>query len=577
MEKTAFPRQFLNEEFSADSLEAIEAIYTDLLTREIDNPDSLLAWCSEWSEIDSVLAEEGARRFVQHTCFTKDEEIDARYKEWIEKIRPGLKKIMFDMDRKFIASPALDSLPTEKFGSWIKSVRNSVELFREDNIPLQTEESKLDAEYDKVVGAMTVEFDGETRTIPYMGRILQETDRNRRESAFNAIWDRFGQDNDKIQDIFDRQLQLRHQMALNTGLDNYRTLRFRQLERFDYGPEQCMQFHDSIEKVILPLVKERAAKRRESLGVEKLRPWDSSVDPKGRSPLRPLEGGTSLVDGCSQIFGQVHPDLAKMFSLLIDGDLLDLDSRKNKAPGGYQYNFEEIRVPFIFMNAAGKQGDVETLLHEGGHAFHSIESRHHDLIANRGAPIEFCEVASMAMELLGAPHLDVFYKDPAQVTRARIEHLEGVISLFPWVAMIDSFQHWLYTNPGHSRDQRTTNWLAIMDRFGTNEMDWSGLEQIRSSRWMRQSHLFGVPFYYIEYAIAQLGALQVWRNHRKDPEGAIQNYRAGLSLGNTRSLPQLYEGAGIRFDFSQEMLEDLIGMVREEIDSLESSLAKSSG
>jgi oligoendopeptidase F len=266
-----------------------------------------------------------------------------------------------------------------------------------------------------------------------------------------------------------------------------------------------------------------------------------------------------------------------MFSLLIDGDLLDLDSRKNKAPGGYQYNFEEIRVPFIFMNAAGKQGDVETLLHEGGHAFHSIESRHHDLIANRGAPIEFCEVASMAMELLGAPHLDVFYKDPAQVTRARIEHLEGVISLFPWVAMIDSFQHWLYTNPGHSRDQRTTNWLAIMDRFGTNEMDWSGLEQIRSSRWMRQSHLFGVPFYYIEYAIAQLGALQVWRNHRKDPEGAIQNYRAGLSLGNTRSLPQLYEGAGIRFDFSQEMLEDLIGMVREEIDSLESSLAKSSG
>ncbi len=571
MEKTAFPRQFLNEEFSADSLEAIEAIYTDLLTREIDNPDSLLAWCSEWSEIDSVLAEEGARRFVQHTCYTNDEEITALYMEWIEKIRPGLKKIMFDMDRKFMASPALDSLPTEKFGSWIKSVRNSVELFREDNIPLQTEESKLDAEYDKVVGAMTVEFDGETRTIPYMGRILQETDRDRREAAFRAIWDRFGQDNDKIQDIFDQQLQLRHQMALNTGLDNYRTLRFRQLERFDYGPEQCMQFHDSIEKVILPLVKERAAKRRESLGVDQLRPWDSSVDPKGRSPLRPLEGGTPLVDGCSQIFGQVHPDLAKMFSLLIDGDLLDLDSRKNKAPGGYQYNFEEIRVPFIFMNAAGKQGDVETLLHEGGHAFHSIESRHHDLIANRGAPIEFCEVASMAMELLGAPHLDVFYKDPAQVTRARIEHLEGVISLFPWVAMIDSFQHWLYTHPGHSRDQRTSTWLAIMDRFGTHEMDWSGLEHIRASRWMRQSHLFGVPFYYIEYAIAQLGALQVWRNHRKNPEGAIQNYRAGLSLGNTRSLPQLYEGAGIRFDFSQEMLEDLIGMVREEIDSLESS------
>jgi len=571
MEKTAFPRRFLAEDFTASSLESIEAIYLDLLDRDIDDQESLLNWCREWSEIDAVLAEEGARRYVDHTCYTTDEAINTRYMEWIEKIRPGLKKIMFDMDRKFIASAALDSLPAEEFGTWIKSVRNSVELFREANIPLQTEEAKLDAEYDKVIGAMTIEFDGETRTIPFMGRILEETDRDRREAAFRAIWDRFGQDNGAMQDIFDKQLELRHQMALNAGFDNFRTLRFRQLERFDYGPAECMQFHDSIEKVILPFVQERAARRRETLGVDRLRPWDTSVDPKGRPPLRPLEGDTNLIDGCSQIFGEVHPDLQKMFSLLIDGKLLDLDSRKNKAPGGYQYNFEEIRVPFIFMNAAGKQGDVQTLLHEGGHAFHSIESRHHELIANRGAPIEFCEVASMAMELLGAPHLDVFYKDPDQITRARIEHLEGVISLFPWVAMIDSFQHWLYTNPGHSREDRTTTWLGIMDRFSTKEMDWSGFEHVRANRWLRQSHLFGVPFYYIEYAIAQLGALQVWRNHRKDPDGAIQSYRAGLALGNTRSLPELYAGAGIKFDFSQEMLEDLIGMVREEIDMLENS------
>ncbi len=573
MQQTVFPRRFLPQEFTADSLEAIEAVYNDLLSRNIDDQESLLNWCAEWSEIDSILAEEGARRYVDHTCYTTDEKIIERYKEWLEKIRPAIKRIMFDMDRKFIASPAFSSLPQEKFGTWAKSVRNSVELFREENIPLQTEESKLDSEYDKVIGAMTVNFDGEKRTIPFMGRILEETDRDRREAAFRSIWDRFGQDDEKIQDIFDEQLKLRHQMALNAGFENYRDLRFRQLERFDYGPDECMQFHQSIEKVILPLARERNIKRQEALGVDQLRPWDVAVDPFGRPPLRPLEGNATLIDGCRQIFSKVHPDLEEMFSLLIDRELLDLESRENKAPGGYQYNFEEIRVPFIFMNSAGKQGDVETLLHEGGHAFHSIEARHHDLIANRGAPIEFCEVASMAMELLGAPHLDVFYNDPAQITRARIEHLEGVISLFSWVAMIDSFQHWLYTNPGHSRDERCQQWLSIMDRFSTHVMDWTGLEKVKETRWMRQSHLFGVPFYYVEYAIAQLGALQVWRNYREDPDKAITDYRAGLSLGNTKSLPDLYGGAGIRFDFSQPMLEELIGMVKDEIDSLESQQA----
>ena len=279
----------------------------------------------------------------------------------------------------------------------------------------------------------------------------------------------------------------------------------------------------------------------------------------------------NLVEGCRQIFTKVHPDLDQMFRILIDGDLLDLDSRSGKAPGGYQCTYHEIRKPFIFMNSAGKQGDVETLLHEGGHAFHFIESRDLELIANRGAPIEFCEVASMAMELLGNPYLDVFYDDEAQITRARIEHLEGIISLFIWVAMIDSFQHWIYTNPGHSRDERKASWLAIMDRFNTGVMDWSGIEEIRAHRWLRQSHLFGVPFYYVEYAMAQLGALQVWRNHRQDPDNAIRLYREGLSLGNTRSLPELYEAAGVRFDFSRNILEELMMMVREEIDTLEKS------
>ena len=570
-EQTAYPRRYLKMDFKPVDLDSIEEVYKALLEREISDLESLESWCRDWSEVDSTIGEEGARRFVQHTCYTDDAEITENYMEWIEKIQPCLKKISFDMDRKFIASPAIEQLPEQEFGIWVKSVNNSVELFREENIPLQTEETKLDAKYDETIGAMSIEFDGEARTLPYMGRILEETDRDRREQSFRATWDRILKDQDKIEGIFDRQVELRHQMALNAGFDDYRALRFRQLERFDYGPEDCLQFHDSIEAVIKPLVAQRQKKRKEMLAIDSLRPWDMAVDPEGRAPLRPLEGGVKLVDGCRQIFARVHPDLDQMFRILIDGDLLDLDSRSGKAPGGYQCTYHEIRKPFIFMNAAGKQGDVETLLHEGGHAFHFIESRDLELIANRGAPIEFCEVASMAMELLGNPYLDVFYDDESQITRARIEHLEGIISLFIWVAMIDSFQHWIYTNPGHSREQRRTSWIAIMDRFNTGHMDWSGIEEIRAHRWLRQSHLFGVPFYYVEYAMAQLGALQVWRNHRQDPDNAIRLYREGLSLGNTRSLPELYEAAGIRFDFSRDTLDELISMVREEIDTLENS------
>ncbi|MGE4601671.1 MAG: M3 family oligoendopeptidase [Planctomycetota bacterium] len=570
-EQTAYPRRYLEMDFKPVDLDSIEEVYKALLDREISDLESLESWCRDWSEVDSTIAEEGARRFVQHTCYTDDAKITENYMEWIEKIQPCLKKISFDMDRKFIASPAIEQLPEQEFGTWVKSVKNSVELFRDENIPLQTEETKLDAKYDETIGAMSIEFDGEARTLPYMGRILEETDRDRREQSFRATWDRILEDQDKIEGIFDRQVELRHQMALNAGFDDFRALRFRQLERFDYGPEDCLQFHDSIEAVIKPLVAKRQKKRKEMLGIDMLRPWDTAVDPRGRAPLRPLEGGVNLVEGCRQIFARVHPDLDQMFRILIDGDLLDLDSRSGKAPGGYQCTYHEIRKPFIFMNAAGKQGDVETLLHEGGHAFHFIESRDLELIANRGAPIEFCEVASMAMELLGNPYLDVFYDDESQITRARIEHLEGIISLFIWVAMIDSFQHWIYTNPGHSREQRRTSWIAIMDRFNTGHMDWSGIEEIRAHRWLRQSHLFGVPFYYVEYAMAQLGALQVWRNHRQDPDNAIRLYREGLSLGNTRSLPELYEAAGIRFDFSRDTLDELISMVREEIDTLENS------
>lgn len=569
------PRTYLSEDFSPADLGAIRSVLGELLEREIADVGALEKWCHDYSETMACLFEESSRRFVEHTCHTDDESVKARYLEWIEKFRPVLRKEMFELDRKLAESSLASELPPAEFDMWLRSVKNSNELFRDENIPLETEETKLEAQYDETIGAMTVEFDGESRTLPYMSRILEETDRERRETAFRAIWDRFLQDADTFDSIFDAQLACRTKIAANAGFDDYRAFRFRQLERFDYGPDDCLRFHEAIESVVVPLAKKRQERRREQLGLGALRPWDTSVDPEGRAPLRPFDGGDQLITGCRKIFGLVDPALGEHFQVLIDHELLDLESRKGKAPGGYQATFQESRRPFIFMNAAGLQRDVETLLHEGGHAFHSLEANRHDLTANRDSPIEFAEVASMSMELLAAPHLGEFYGSEEEVRRARIDHLEGILTLFPWVAMIDGFQHWIYTHPGHSVSERRDAWLGIMDRFGTGLVDWTGLEEVKANRWKRQSHLFGVPFYYVEYAIAQLGALQVWRNYREDPGKAISDYRAGLSLGNTRPLRELFAATGIQFDFSEQNLAELLTLVDAEIESLEGSATAS--
>jgi oligoendopeptidase F len=447
-----------------------------------------------------------------------------------------------------------------------RDVKNHVALFRPENVALETEDAKLCQQYQKLIGAQTVTFRGEEKTLVQMGRYLEEPDRALRQEAWETVAKRRLQDVDKCEEIFDALIKLRSQIAKNAGFENYRDYAFRQKCRFDYTPENCLQFHDAVEKEIVPAVREIQNEHKRQLKLEKLRPWDLAVDPQNRAPLKPFAEVGEMVSRTQKIFNHLDAELAAGFRQMQDLKLLDLDNRKGKAPGGYQSTLSEARVPFIFMNAIGLQRDVETILHEAGHAFHAQATREEDLYAYRGAPIEFCEVASMAMELLGNEFLEEFYPT-AEANRARKTHLEGIIGFFPWMATVDAFQHWIYTHAGHTRAERKAAYLRLMDRFG-GDVDYSGCEAVRAYSWQRQLHIFLHPFYYVEYGIAQLGALQVWANSRRDKVKALNDYKKSLALGGSRPLPELFAAAGCKFQFDAATIKPLIQLANSELKKL---------
>ena len=411
-----------------------------------------------------------------------------------------------------------------------------------------------------------VNFRGEEKTLVQMARYLEEPDRALRQEAWELVANRRLQDAEKCEEIFDELIKLRTQMAKNAGCESYRDYAFRQKGRFDYTPADCLQFHDAIESEIMPAVRKIQAERKRHLKLEQLRPWDLAVDPHNRAPLKPFAQVGEMISRTQKIFDHLDAELAAGFQQMQDLKLLDLDNHKGKAPGGYQQNLSEARVPFIFMNAVGVQRDVETLLHEAGHAFHAQAAREEDLYAYRSAPIEFCEVASMAMELLGNEFLEEFYATP-EANRARKTHLEGIIGFFPWMAVVDGFQHWIYTHAGHTRAERKAAYLQLLDRFG-GDVDYSGCEAARAYSWQRQLHIFLHPFYYVEYGIAQLGALQVWANSKVNKVKALNDYKSALALGGSRPLPELFAAAGCQFDFSAKTIQPLIQLAGSELKKL---------
>ena len=562
------PRRFMPAEANLGDWAQIEPLFEALEQRAPRAKDVPLleSWLVDWGELNAALDEEGSRRYIAMTCHTESAEAEQAYLQFVEQIEPRVKPRQFKLAQLYVAHPLRSKLPADRYGVLDRDTKVQVELFRPENVPLETEEAKQSQQYQKLSGSLTVQFQGKEQTLVQMGRYLEEIDRNLRQQAWELVANRRLQEADKFEAIFDRLVALRQQIAANAGFNNYRDYAFRRLGRFDYTPADCERFHDAVETELMPVVRRLQAQRRDSLGFDTLRPWDLETDPLSRPPLKPFEQVDKMVQGTERIFERLDSELAGGFRRMENLRLLDLANRKGKAPGGYQSTLAEARLPFIFMNAVGIQRDVETILHEAGHAFHALATREEDLYPYRSAPIEFCEVASMSMELLGNQFLEEFYATP-EANRARRTHLERVVGIFPWIATVDAFQHWVYTHPGHSRQERSRAWLALMERFG-GQVDWTGYEAARANLWHRQLHIFIHAFYYIEYGIAQLGALQVWANSKQDQGRALRQYKQALALGGSRPLPELFRAAGCRFDFSRKTIGPLVELVTSELDRM---------
>ena len=554
---------FVPHDLDAGNLPALEALFDDLAGRPLASREQLERWLRDESELQSRIAAEQARRYVRMTRHTDDSAAKNAYLAMESEVMPRVKVRSDGLDKKLLASPALATLPDDPYAVVIRRRRTQSELFREPNTELQRQESELQTRQQGLMGGIKVEFDGRTLTLQQLAPYAEQQDRTVREAAYRAALAARRARWPELEEIYDRLIALRTDIARNAGFATYTPYRFLELGRYDYTEATCRQLHDTIAECVVPAVRELDRRRATALGLPRLRPWDLEVDPEGRPPLRPFTTETELIAICRRLVHAVDPTFATWIDELVHRDLLDLMSRSGKAPGGYQYQLEDDRVPFVFANGVGVHHDVQTLLHESGHAFHSLLCRHFDLLACRDYPIEIAETASMSMELLGLEHLGTVY--PADdARRAYKKHLEGVLRTLTWIASIDAFQHWIYGAPGHSREERRTAWLDIRRRFG-GDVDWDGLDDALAMQWIAQTHLFNHPFYYIEYGIAQLSALQVWQNYRRDPVRAVAGYKRALALGGSRKLPDLFAAMDVRFDLSAPMLRGLVADVMRSI------------
>ncbi|RLJ76681.1 M3 family oligoendopeptidase [Pedobacter alluvionis] len=548
--------------------ENLEPLFTELQNREISSAAELKQWLKDRSELEAALEEDFAWRYIRMSCDTANEELVKNFQYFATEIEPKISPLANELNKKFVESPFMDDLDKEKYFVYSRAIKKALELYRDENIELFTELQVKQQKYQSTTGAMSVELNGQEYTLEQASIFIKDLNREVRENAWKTIQQRRLVDKDDLNILFDELIKLRNQVALNAGFENYRDYMFQALGRFDYSPQDCYDFANAIEKEIVPILKEQAEKRREALGLEVLKPWDLEVSISGKPALKPFNNGGELIDKSIACFNAIDEKLGSKLATMKENNLFDVESRKGKAPGGYNYPLAETGAPFIFMNSANSLRDLTTMVHEGGHAIHTFLTANLELNDFKHCPSEVAELASMSMELISMDNWDVYFDNEEDLNRAKKEQLADVLKTLPWVAVIDQFQHWIYTNPNHTAADREETFKQIFNRFGAGFADWTDLEQQFGNGWQKQLHLFEVPFYYIEYAIAQLGAIAVWKNYKENPEKALEQYLAALALGYTKPINEIYETAGIKFDFSAEYVKELASFVKTELEKL---------
>jgi oligoendopeptidase F len=561
-------RKFLPVNFILRTWEDILPFYEDLLGRPLDSMKSQMSWLADRSELESFIQEDFAWRYIRQSCETNNKQFSDSYNYFVMEIEPKISPNNNKLNVKLLASPYLKELSEGDYKNYIRNVKTQVEIYRDENIPLFAEMQQKEQDYSTIAGAMSLVVDGEEMTLQQASNILKDPDREKRKDIFLRIAEERQKYASKLDLLFDELISIRNKIALNAGFDNYRDYMFSAMGRFDYSAEDCFNLHQSIAREVVPVCDKLDRERKEELGYDVLRPYDVDVDPGGNIALKPFSNGTDLMDKTIRCFNEIDPFLGSCMEMLRDLKQVDLESRLGKAPGGYNYPLYETGVPFVFMNSANSLRDLVTIVHEGGHAVHSIVTRDLEYVDFKSCPSEVAELASMSMELISMEHWHIFFDNPEELIRAKRQHLEKLIAALPWIATVDKFQHWIYTNPYHSAGERKNKWMEIYRQFAGSVFDWTGYEEIMANLWQRQLHLYQVPFYYIEYAMAQLGAIAVWRNYKNNPQTALRQYIDALKLGYTRSIGRIYETAGVRFDFSQDYIRELCVFVQKELDAL---------
>lgn len=548
-----------------NSWQDLQPIFDEILSRNFSTYQDYLNFILDWNKLLSAISEDAGWRYINMTCHTNDERLKQKYLEFVTQIEPHLQIVQNKLNQITYNSPYFQSLPDSEFSIFKKNIQKDIEIFREENVPLFTKIQEFQQKYAEITGSQSIQYDGKTLTLQQASVYLKKLDRKQRKEVYYLINERRQQDETTLNKLLDDLIQLRHQVANNAGFNNFRDYMHYALGRYDYTVQDCKQFHASVQNTVVPILEEIHRIRQKKLNLENdYYPYDTQVDMYGLEPLKPFETEEEFIQKSIQCFEQIDSFFADCLKEMHVQKRLDLSSRIGKAPGGYQYPLYQSNVPFIFMNAVGLHRDLVTLMHETGHAVHFFLNTHYPVIDFKSPPSEVSELASMSMELMTMEHWDVFFPDKKDFMRAKQQQLESVIDALPWIAAIDKFQHLLYEHPQHSVNERYEFWMDIVKKLSAKNIKYDGLEHFLKIRWQAQLHIYEVPFYYIEYAFAQLGAIAIWKNYKQNPKLAIEQYKKALSLGNTKSIPEVYQTAGIQFNFSESYIKDLMHFVWQE-------------